>query len=185
MSNPELGKLTGAGIERRYEVSVVKNQLAKIHIFLEGFSITITAVYIKPRPIGFDFDCIRPASLLTLVRSKAALYEDNTDTLEGEIMAGATPGLGLREIGSGPRVHLEIGMDGKCNVHIDSHGLVAAPGEYDYNLALEHGYWDLLADKVPGLFGSFGSTGQVGPMIRPMKGVDGKERWVIGLTGHW
>ena len=59
-----------------------------------------------------------------------------------------------------------------------------SPAQY-YNRALEHGYWDLLSDKVPGLFGSWGDRGQVGPMIRPMQGVVGKMRWVIGLTGHW
>jgi hypothetical protein len=42
-----------------------------------------------------------------------------------------------------------------------------------------------MADTLPGLFGSFGSRGQVGPMIRPMQGVDGRMRWVVGLTSHW
>jgi hypothetical protein len=116
---------------------------------------------------------------------KAALNEDKRDTREGAFSAGQTHGAGFRQIGSGPRLHLEIAMDGKCNVHIDSHGYVLGPGQYDWNRGLEHGYWDLLSDKAPGLFGSFGNQGQVGPMIRPMQGVDGRTRWVIGLTGHW
>ena len=127
----------------------------------------------------------KPQALLALARSKAALSEDNTDTAEGAFSAGQTHGEGFRQIGGGPRLHLEIAMDGKCNVHIDSHGYVTGPGQYDYNRAMEHGYWDLLADKAPGLFGSWGDRGQVGPMVRPMQGVDGKMRWVIGLTGHW
>src|SRR3989454_9204469 len=182
----EIDYLTGPGIEGRHEVAVVKRELGKIGIFLEGFGITITGVYIKPRPFGFDFDCKKPQALLALARSKAAvLNPDDTDTLEGKVSALQTHGEGFRQIGSGPRLHLEIAMDGKCNVHIDSHGYVTGPGQYDYNRALEHGYWDLLADKAPGLFGYWGDSGQVGPMVRPMKGVDGRIRWVIGLTGHW
>src|SRR2546426_898327 len=98
----EIDYLTGPGIEGRHEVAVVKRELGKIGIFLEGFGITITGVYIKPRPFGFDFDCKKPQALLALA-----------------------------------------------------------------------------------LFGYWGDSGQVGPMVRPMEGVDGKMRWVIGLTGHW
>lgn len=185
MADPELGYLTGDGIELRHEVAVVKRELSKIGIFLDGFDIKITGVYVKPRPFGFDFDCGKPRELLQLVRSKAALNEDNRDTTEGSFSAGQTHGEGFRQIGTGPRLHLEIAMDGKCNVHIDSHGYVVGRGQYDWNLGLEHGYWDLLSDKAPGLFGSFGERGQIGPMVRPILGVDGKMRWMIGLTGHW
>jgi hypothetical protein len=181
----ELNYVTSGDLDHMHEVLVVKQQLGKIGIFLEGFDITITGVYTKPRPFGFDFDCRRPQELLALARSKAALNEDKDDTLEGAFSAGQTHGDGFRQIGSGPRLHLEIAMDGKCNVHIDSHGYVVGKGQYDWNRGLEHGYWDLLSDKAPGLFGSFGDRGQVGPMVRPMQGVDGKMRWVIGLTGHW
>ena len=173
MADPELGYLTGDGIELRHEVAVVKRELLKIGIFLDGFDIKITGVYVKPRPFGFDFDCGKPRELLELARSKAALNEDNRDTTEGSFSAGQTHGEGFRQIGTGPRLYLEIAMDGKCNVHIDSHGYVIGRGQYDWNLGLEHGYWDLLSDKAPGLFGSFGERGQVGPMVRPILGVDG------------
>ena len=140
MGQNEIDYLTGPGIEGRHEVAVVKRELGKIGIFLEGFGITITGVYIKPRPFGFDFDCKKPQALLALARSKAAvLNPDDTDTLEGKVSALQTHGEGFRQIGSGPRLHLEIAMDGKCNVHIDSHGYVTGPGQYDYNRALEHG----------------------------------------------
>ena len=186
MGDAELNRFTGPGIERRPEVLTVIRELGTIGIFLEGFGITITAVYTKPRPFGFDFDCQRPKALLELARSKAALSIDNTDTIEGRIAAGQTNGAGFRQIGSGPRVHIELTSDGKkCNAHIDSHGFVMGKGQYDYNRALEHGYWDLLGDKAPGLFGSWGDRGQVGPMIRPILSVDGQMRWVIGLNGHW
>jgi hypothetical protein len=185
MGSPELNYVTGDGIEHRHEVVVVKQELAKIGIFLEGFDITVTGVYTKPRPYGFDFDCRKPRELLALAREKAALSPDNPDTREGGFSAGQTHGQGFRQIGTGPRLHLEIAMDGKCNVHIDSHGYAVGQGKYDWNRGLEHGYWDLLSDKAPGLFGSFGDQGQVGPMIRPIQGLDGQMRWAIGLTGHW
>jgi hypothetical protein len=181
----ELNYVTGGNLDQKHEVLVVKQELSKIGIFLEGFGIKITGVYTKSRPFGFDFDCERPRELLALAHSKAALNEDKDDTKEGAFSAGQTHGTGFRQIGSGPRLHLEIAMDGKCNVHIDSHGYVVGPGQYDWNRGLEHGYWDLLSDKAPGLFGSFGNQGQVGPMIRPIQGVDGRMRWVIGLTGVW
>ena len=190
MADPAFGYLTGPDIEKRPEVSIVEHELGKLGIFLEGSGVTITGVYIKPRPFGFDFYCKKPVSLLQLVRSKAKfgglLNEDDTDTLEGKVAGGKTHGTGFRQIGTGASLHIEVDVtDGKCNAHIDSHGFVTGPGQYDYNRALEHGYWDLLADKAPGLFGWFGERGQVGPMVGPMKGVDGKVRWVIGLTGHW
>jgi len=92
VADPELGYLTGDGIELRHEVAVVKRELLKIGIFLDGFDIKITGVYVKPRPFGFDFDCGKPRELLELARSKAALNEDNRDTTEGSFSAGQTHG---------------------------------------------------------------------------------------------
>ena len=186
MGSPQLNYITGEGLEHRHEVLVVKRELAKIGIFLEGFDIKITGVYTKPRPYGFDFDCKKPKSLLELARAKTALNEDKDTTAEGRFSAGQTHGTGFRQKGGGPRLHLEIAMDGKCNVHIDSHGYVVGKGQYDWNRSLEHGYWDLLADKAPGLFGSFGERGQVGPMVmRPTPGLDGRMLWMFGLNGKW
>jgi hypothetical protein len=153
---------------------------------LDGFGITIKAVYTRPRPFGFDFDCQQPKALLELVRSKAALSKDDTNTVEGKVAAAQTNGVGFRQIGSGPRLHLELTESGrKCNAHIDSHGFVMGKGQYDYSRALEHGYWDLAADVAPALFRAWGDRGQAGPMIRPVTGLDGQTRWVIGVTGHW
>ena len=50
MGQEELGYITGDGIETRHEVTAVKRELGKIGIFLEGFGITVTGVYTKPRP---------------------------------------------------------------------------------------------------------------------------------------
>jgi hypothetical protein len=182
MSQPDL---TGPDLDSRPEVGEVKRALVKMGIDLDGFDITVTGVYLKPRPYGFDFHCPDPESLLSAARNVTGLNEDKRYTFEGKVSAGDTVGTGLRQIGTGPRLHLEIALNGNCNAHIDSHGYVIGPGLYDYNHALEHGYWDLAADNVPGLYGAFGARGQVGPMIRPMVGVDGETRWVWGVTGHW
>ena len=184
MSQPDL---TGPDLEKREEVRDVKRALGKIGIFLEGFGITITGVYVKPRPYGFDFDCEHPDELLATARKITSLSEDKLNTREGSFSAGQTHGVGLREIGSGPRLHLEIALSGKdCNVHIDSHGYVTGQGEYDWNVSLEHGYWDLLSDKAPWMFGSFGDRGQVGPVVaEPVISIDGRTRLFFGLGGHW
>ena len=134
---PELNYVTTGNLDHMQEVLLVKQELAKIGIFLEGFDIKITGVYTKPRPYGFEFDCKRPRDLLVLARGKAAvLNEDKDDTLEGAVSGEQTHGTGFRQIGSGPRLHLEIAMDRKCNVHIDSHGYVVGPGQYDWNRAI-------------------------------------------------
>jgi hypothetical protein len=186
MSSPEPYTLTGEGIESRPEVFAVKKELRKIDIDLSLFGIEITRGFIKPRPFGFDFNCAMPQALLALARRKAAtLNEDDRDTPIGRAATYFTHGEGLRQIGTGPKLHLEVAMDGRCNVHIDSHGFVVAQGQYDFNRALEHIYWDLGSDNIFGLYGSFGNQGQVGPMIAPMVGVDGKTRLVFGMTGHW
>ncbi len=181
-----LNYVTTGDLDHMQEVLTVKQRLSKLGIFLEGFGIKITGVYTRPRPYGFDFDCLKPRELLALAASKApVLNEDKDDTLGGRFSSGATHGTGFRQAGSGPGLHLEIAMDGKCNVHIDSHGYVIGPGQYNWVRSLEHGYWDLLSDKVPGLFGAFGDQGQVGAAVVPTVGVDGKTRWLIGLVGHW
>jgi hypothetical protein len=184
-------------------VDEVMRALNQAGIPLRDFDITITGVYTKPRPYGFDFDCRNVTGLLTKMQAISTrqlpkgpddfstpadptFNEDRGDSVEGKISAGDTKGKGFRQIGSGHVLHLEIQQSGHCNVHIDTHGYVTGVAAYDWgNKALEHGYWDLLADKAPGLFGSFGERGQVGPTIRPMEGLDGKIRLFIGLTGVW
>lgn len=178
--------ITGPEAQFRPEVSIVKRELGKLGIYLEGFGITITGVYINPRPYGFDFDCARPRELLALVRSKATLPEDNRDTLEGKLSAAVTHGSGFRQIGLGPRLHLEIGIeDGKCNVHIDSHGYRTAPGEVDLNAMIGHGHWDLAPDKLPWIYGGIGQDGKYGPMIRPMRGLDDRVHVIFGVEGYF
>jgi hypothetical protein len=185
-------------------VGDVLRVLSKINISLLSFDITVTDVYMRPRPYGFDFRCKKVSELLTLVKgmsvkqlAKSAtdfetdktnpvFNEDRGDSVEGTISAGVTKGHGFRQIGTGAVLHFEIQENGSCNVHIDSHGYVMGMRQYDWGRnGLLHGYWDLLSDKLPGLFGSFGDSGQVGPMIRPIRDLDGRMRWYIGLTGQW
>src|SRR5262245_52324770 len=98
----ELNYVDKGDLDRIHEVLLVKRELSKIGIFLEGFGTKIIGVYTKPRPVGFDFECTRPQELLAAARQKAALNEDKTDTLEGAVSAGQTHGTGFRQIGSGP-----------------------------------------------------------------------------------
>src|SRR5690348_4147759 len=134
---PPLNYVTIGDLDHMHEVLLVKQRLSKIGIFLEGFGIKITGVYTRPRPYGFDFDCQKPRELLALAGSKAkgntaVLNEDKDTTRGGRFSSAATHGTGFRQIGSGAGLHLEIAMDGKCNVHVDSHGYVTGPGQYDW-----------------------------------------------------
>jgi hypothetical protein len=182
----EMDRITGPDIEHRQEVLQVKDALRKVGIDLETFDIVITAVYIKPRPYGFDFKCERHEELLGRVQKLAAFKHDDRSTTGGAFSAGQTHGEGFRQKGFGPRLHIEIGLDGRCNVHIDSHGYVDLNGDYDWSRSLEHGYWDLAPDKAPWAFGSFGEDGQVGPMVaKPTQGLDGRVSYQFGITGHW
>ena len=106
-------------------------------------------MYTKPRPFGLEFDCKRPRELFALARSRV-LNEDEDDTAEGEFSAGQTQGTGFREIGSGPRLHLELAMEASSmstSIHMDTWSV---PGSTTGIGGLEHGYWDLLSDKAPG-----------------------------------
>ena len=94
--------VTDNPLDHQHEVLVVKRELSKIGIFLEGFGINITRVYSKPRPYGFDFDCAQAVKLQELLKGKSQLNEDTKDTVEGRISSGVTNGVGYREIGTGP-----------------------------------------------------------------------------------
>jgi hypothetical protein len=178
----------GPGIERRTEVFTVKSELKKINIFLEGFDIKITGVTVKPRPIGFDFDCGKSSELLTLVKNRPGLGPDNRNRPEGAFVAKMSKGKSFRQPGKGRSLHMIIALNGKCNVHLDTHGIVdgrdGISNRYDYGQFPAHGYWDLLADKAPGLFGTIGENGMFGPYVGPMKGLDGRIHWfTVGLIG--
>ena len=207
-STTQLNYYVGPGIELRSEVGDVKRALVEIGIDLDDYGITIVGVTVRPRPIGFDFRCAKSDALLKKAKElsdlklkmrgpfdyskqpKPALGYDDPQTAEGSFMSGQTHGSGFRQPGAGRRsLHLEVALDGNCNAHIDTHGVVSGNNGvrslFDFNGMLEHGYFDLLSDKAPGLFGAFGKQGLIGPMIEPMKGVDGEVRFVFGLKGHW
>ncbi len=178
---------TGDGIEHRPEYWDVRVAFEKIGIPLGAFIVRLVGVYARPRPIGFKFDSRTPGRLRTMAQfRKRALALDDPGTATGRFMSAQASGASYRQIGVGPAPHLEISDSGKdCDAHLDTQGFVMGPGNYDWNRALQHGYWDLGPSLVPGLYGAFGNTGVVGPMVRPMRGVDGSMRWVVGLTGKW
>jgi hypothetical protein len=193
-----------SALEMLRPVGDVLRALSRLGIPLRDYDVTITGVFMRPRPYGFNFRCKKVADLLARVKALATrqlprsatdfgtyntdppFNKDRVDTPEGSFSAGETKGTGFRQVGTGAGLHLEIQENGNGNVHVDSHGYVVGPDLYNWGRnGLLHGYWDLLADKVPGLFGSFGERGQVGPMIRPIRGLDGVMRWYFGLTGQW
>jgi hypothetical protein len=167
----------------RGEPSIVKAALSKIDIDLNNFTIRITGIYARPRPIGFDFYCTDTHSLLDLVRQNAAMREDDRSTLSGKFVALMSDGYSFRQIGAGRALHMIIALNGWCNVHIDSIGFVYSCG-YDAVRALGHGYWDLAPHMVPGSFAAFGKSGVAGLMVAPMKGVDGEIRLIYGIAGR-
>ncbi|HKW97954.1 MAG TPA: hypothetical protein VJN43_09465 [Bryobacteraceae bacterium] len=191
------------------DVRDVLAALCKVGIELPTYHITITDVYsraVSARPYGFDFLCQDAKRLLGDVqlqskppklamrfddyspdKTQPVFNEDKDDTLEGRVAGGVTEGRGFREIGTGARLHLEISATAgaKCNVHIDSHGFVAAPGVYDWVLGVQHGYWDLGSHYLPGLYGSIGKRGRIGIMVRPIRGPRGEIRWIAGFMGEW
>jgi hypothetical protein len=112
--------------------------------------------------------------------------EDDGRTVEGKISGGVTKGRGFRQIGTGAVLHIEIdAANDVCNVHIDSHGYVTAPGTYDWTLGLQHGYWDLGSYYLPSLYGTLGGRGRVGLMTQPIKGPRGETRWIFGFWGEF
>lgn len=179
----------GDGIEGRREVILVKRALAKIGIFLEGFDVRITGVMSRPRPMGFDFICGKSSELLALAKSKRSLGHDNRSRLDERFVASQAKGESFRQIGDGASLHLIIALNGRCNVHIDTHGFVDGNvnGHNVYNFARMpgHGVWDLLSDLEPGLFAPLGDRGLVGPWIGPGQGMDGHLTFTFGVQGFW
>lgn len=206
-SKTQLDYFVGFGIEHRPEVGEVKRALAKIDIALDDFKIRVVGVYATPRPIGFDFHCDDSSGLLAKAQSLAnlapkaggpfdfakqadpVLLLDDPKTLPGKFMSLMAKGHSFRQPGQGRVLHLIIALNGWCNAHLDTHGLVVGNNGrraiYDFNCMLQHGYWDLAGDLASSAFGAFGKKGMVGPMVEPMKGLDGHTRIMIGIKGKW
>ena len=166
------------------EVKRVKRALAMIDIVLDQFGVEITRVTKRPRPIGFDFNCRHPDLLKKKATETAALSQDNRNTRVGRLVASQSAGDSFREIGGGAALHLIVASTGSCNVHLDTRGFVSGKGEYNFCEAVPHLYWDLLGDKVPGLFGTAGS-GVYGLRMAAMRGLAGEDDVVfsIGIGG--
>jgi len=121
--------------------------------------------------------------------AKSGLAQDNLHTASGKFMAANSKGKSFRQIGKGKALHLIIGLNGKCNAHLDTHGLVVGHdghrSHYDFNATLEHALYDLLPDFVPGAFVTWGKQGWMAPMVRPEKDPDGNTKVVVGFFGHF
>jgi hypothetical protein len=182
--------------------------LKKVGIDLATYQITITGVYSREtyaRPYGFDFVCKNSEKFLGQVSAMShralamrfddydakkppVFNEDSSDDIGGRISGGVTDGRGFRQIGKGAALHIEIDVKtDKCNVHIDSHGYVVGPGQYDWGPdgAGDHGYWDLGSHYVPGLYPRIGDKGRIGPLIAPVRGPDGERHWILGIRGEY
>ena len=203
------GRYTGPPeqLARMKDVRDVLDALNTVGIDLVSYGITITKVYSRAnyaQPFGFDFKCAQSRSLLAAIEAKSRrklamrfddyttdksqpiFNEDDGRTLEGKISGGVTKGRGFRQIGTGAALHIEIdAANDECNVHIDSHGYVTAPGTYDWTQGLLHGYWDLGSYYLPSLYGTLGGRGRVGLMTRPIKGPRGETRWIFGFWGEF
>ena len=143
----------------------VSRTLAALRLPLDKYGITATRVYGGPNsaePEGFDFDVTDAAGLLRDARKIGPLALDDADTFEGKLSSGVTLGTGFREVGYGPRIHLEIDVthrpgrdNGKGNVHIDLEGWVIgkdADGRaiYDWIHGITHHFPE---DLLPGYIG--------------------------------
>jgi hypothetical protein len=205
----DTGRYTGPPeqLARMKDVRDVLDALKAVGIDLLSYGITITKVYSRAsyaQPYGFDFKCAQSRSLLAAIEAKSqrklamrfddysndksqqTFNEDDGRTVEGKFAGGVTQGRGFRQIGTGAVLHIEIdAANDECNVHIDSHGFVTAPGTYDWMRSLQHGYWDLGSYYLPSLFGSLGSRGRIGLMTRPIKGPRGETRWIFGFWGEF
>jgi hypothetical protein len=202
------GHITGPHhlLAKLKEVADVTRRLKKVGIDLGKYTFTIKAVYSDEkysRPFGFDFICQNSEGLLSEVsklshRKLAMRFDDfekkpdptfNEDS--GEDAGGAfsklvTHGRGFRQIGTGPVLHVEIDTNtNECNVHVDSHGYVVGPGNYDWIKSGGHGLWDLGSHYVPGLYPQVGNGIRVGPLLAPLRGPDGQRHWIIGVQGEF
>jgi hypothetical protein len=175
---------TGEHMLLRGEPATVKAEVLKLGIDLNDYKPLIVGIYARPRSVGFDFFPNNVKSLLKAVEDNPELHEDDRGTKLGSFMASNSKGMSFRQEGEGQSLHFIISFTNVCNVHIDTHGLRDSC-EYGVARMLGHGYWDLLPDKIPGAFFSFGDTGVAGLMIAPMKGIDGEVRTVVGIAGRW
>jgi len=160
-------------------VRKVTRVLSLLRLPLAAYGIRVTKIYRKPEPEGFDFDVDDPDGLLKAAAAIPVLARDDTGHLEGKAAAGVTLGTGYREVGYGPRIHLEVAKNGKGNVHIDLEGWVVGKdswgrGIYDWVHGITHHFPE---DLAPGYAGRPLIGAWRGIEWRPTVGVEhGRER---------
>jgi len=147
-------------------VRKVTRAIALLRLPLERYGIHATKVYRRPEPEGFDFDVNDPDGLLKAAGAIPQLARDDTGDPEGKVAAGVTLGTGYREVGYGPRIHLEVAQNGKGNVHIDLEGWVVGKdawgrGIYDWVHGVSHHFPE---DLLPGYVGR--------PLVGAWRGIE-------------
>jgi hypothetical protein len=133
-------------------VRKVVRTLMMLRLPLQNYGIRITRVYNRPEPEGFDFDVEEPEALLKAAAALPPLARDDTADPQGKVSAAVTLGQGYREVGYGPRIHLEVAKNGKGNVHIDLEGWVVGKDQfgraiYDWVHGISHHFPE---DLLPG-----------------------------------
>ena len=122
---------------------------------------------------------------------KSGLAQDNLHTAGGRFVASNSKGVSFRQIGlpGSKALHLIVGLNGNCNAHLDTHGFVVGHDGHkslmDLNAMLEHGYFDLGPDFVPGAYVTWGDHGWMAPMVKPEKDIDGNTKFVVGFYGRF
>lgn len=157
-------------------VRKVSRVIALLRLPLHRYGITVTKIYggaNSPEPEGFDFDVVDAEGLLRDAAAIGPLARDDVRTPEGRVSAAVTLGTGYREVGYGPRIHLEVeqsrkpgAKNGKGNVHIDLEGWVIGKNErgaaiYDWVHGITHHFPE---DLLPGYLGR--------PLVGKWRGIE-------------
>ena len=167
-------------------VRKVTRALSVLRLPLESYGIRVTRIYRRPEPEGFDFDCDDPVGLQRAAATIPELSPDDRRNLEGRLAAKVTVGQGYRQTGFGPRIHLEVAQNGKCNVHIDLEGWVVGRDQwgrsiYDWVHGITNHFPE---DLLPGHVGRPLVGAVRGIEWRPTIGVEhGRER--DESDSHW
>ena len=140
--------------ERALIVSEIKTMMrtSPINIDLDRFDIKVkpNSEYKKGTHIGFKFQCKNPDGLTNALLGSQEFNLDSTSTVLGWFMQLATHGVGFRQIGRARSIHIEIDEQ-DCDIHIDTHGIVAGLGVYYFKGMEGHLNWDLIPSYFPTL----------------------------------
>lgn len=130
--------------------------------------------------IGFKFECANWEVLKGDLMANKEFNLDSTSTISGWFMQLATHGTGFRQIGRARSFHIEIDQR-DCDIHVDTHGIVAARGMYYFGGMIGHLNWDLIPSYFPSL--RLGKTAFLGAYTGYTLKL-AEESWLDGLTAQ-